>query len=94
MKASDVPSGQGMTGNIGSEFVAVYNSGDELIVLRNVCTHRQCQTEWSADDNQWQCPCHGSIYTAEGQVVRGPAREPLDRLSATVEDDEIKLAEG
>jgi cytochrome b6-f complex iron-sulfur subunit len=42
-----------------------------------VCTHLGCVVPWSAAANKFQCPCHGSQYSPEGAVVRGPAPLPL-----------------
>lgn len=91
MKASDIPQGQGVTGEIGGRHVAVYNSGDQLTVLDNVCTHMGCQTEWNAFDQTWDCPCHGSRYKKDGTVMRGPAMGPLPSLGFRVEDDGIVI---
>jgi cytochrome b6-f complex iron-sulfur subunit len=42
-----------------------------------VCTHLGCVVPWSAPNNKFMCPCHGSQYAPTGAVVRGPAPLPL-----------------
>ncbi|WP_421654342.1 Rieske 2Fe-2S domain-containing protein [Leptothermofonsia sp. ETS-13] len=37
------------------------------------CTHLGCTFPWNAVDQQFQCPCHGSLYASDGTVIRGPA---------------------
>eukprot|EP00593_Proboscia_inermis_P000219 CAMPEP_0171293392 /NCGR_PEP_ID=MMETSP0816-20121228/1614_1 /TAXON_ID=420281 /ORGANISM="Proboscia inermis, Strain CCAP1064/1" /LENGTH=211 /DNA_ID=CAMNT_0011764189 /DNA_START=36 /DNA_END=668 /DNA_ORIENTATION=- len=54
--------------------------------LNAVCTHLGCVVPWSAPNNKFMCPCHGSQYSATGAVVRGPA--PLPLALAHCETDE------
>jgi Rieske Fe-S protein len=91
MKAEDVPAGKGVTGEIGDRKVAVFNSGDALIVLENICKHMGCQTDWNDQEQVWDCPCHGSRYGGDGSVVRGPTTEPLTPLAYHLADGEIAL---
>lgn len=35
-----------------------------------ICTHEGCLTE--IRNNRFECPCHGSIFSNDGSVVRGP----------------------
>jgi len=51
-------------------------SGFSAISL--VCTHLGCTVESKADG--FACPCHGSLYAKDGNVVRGPAPKPLRAL--------------
>lgn len=49
----------------------------ETYGLNAVCTHLGCVVPWSAANNKFMCPCHGSQYAPDGHVVRGPAPLPL-----------------
>ena len=51
-------------------------SGFKAISL--VCTHLGCTVEQNADG--FSCPCHGSLYSGDGSVLRGPAQKPLPTL--------------
>ena len=62
----------------------------EMGIVNN-CTHLGCTFPWNPVDHQFQCPCHGSRYTSEGVVVRGPAALPLKIVHVTVKDDAIWL---
>lgn len=91
MKLSEIPIGSGKAGAIGGTSVAVYNDNGTPVVLDNTCAHAACETEWNDTDKTWDCPCHGSRFTAQGQVVNGPAATPLPTLNAKVQGDEIQL---
>lgn len=58
----------------------------------NNCTHLGCTFPWNPNDNQFQCPCHGSRYDPEGKVVRGPAPLPLQLVRVNVVGDYIRIA--
>ena len=52
--------------------------------LSLVCTHLGCTVEQKTDG--FTCPCHGSRYTKDGKVIRGPAEKPLRILRVEVTD--------
>ncbi|MEB3289437.1 MAG: cytochrome b6-f complex iron-sulfur subunit [Leptolyngbya sp.] len=55
------------------------------------CTHLGCTFPWNPLDQQFQCPCHGSRYSPDGTVVRGPADRPLKLTLVEVRDNAIWL---
>ncbi len=42
-----------------------------------ICTHLGCTPR--LDGNEFACPCHGSRFTRDGQVLAAPATRALDR---------------
>lgn len=56
-----------------------------------VCTHLGCVVPWSAATNKFQCPCHGSQYSPEGAVVRGPAPLPLALAHCDTDEESGKI---
>lgn len=56
------------------------------------CTHLGCTFPWNPNDNQFQCPCHGSRYDSEGRVIRGPAPLPLKLVGVNLEGEYIRIS--
>jgi Rieske Fe-S protein len=76
----DVRAGEGAVIRRGLRKIAVYRRpSGELVQLSATCPHLGCIVEWNASEKSWDCPCHGSRFTAEGRVVNGPALSDLSR---------------
>lgn len=56
-----------------------------LAACSAVCTHQGCEVGYDDGAKQWACPCHGSRYSLDGQVVQGPAIDPLEQFKAALE---------
>lgn len=74
----EVQRGQGAIMRHGLSKVAVYRDDNGVIHKRSaVCPHLGCVVAWNACEKTWDCPCHGSKYSAEGRVYQGPANTDL-----------------
>jgi cytochrome b6-f complex iron-sulfur subunit len=56
-----------------------------VFALSAVCTHLGCITRFLSDQNIIACPCHGSRFDLEGNVVEGPAPRPLPWLQVATD---------
>ncbi|HYY44565.1 MAG TPA: Rieske 2Fe-2S domain-containing protein, partial [Actinomycetota bacterium] len=75
----ELPSGGGAVFEVNGEKVAVSRREDgTLQAVSAVCTHLGCIVSWNDAERSWDCPCHGSRFSAEGGVLQGPAVEPLE----------------
>jgi cytochrome b6-f complex iron-sulfur subunit len=57
--------------DIGHQRAVVRTGDSTFIALSEICTHEQCDT--AVTNNRFECPCHGSIFAADGSVIRGPS---------------------
>jgi cytochrome b6-f complex iron-sulfur subunit len=64
------------------------------LAIYKVCTHLGCICEWSEDRGRFVCPCHGSEFTREGDLVGGPAPRGLDRMIIRAYDASGRLVAG
>lgn len=59
-----------------------------------LCTHTGCEVKWRGAENDYFCPCHEAIFSADGEVVAGPAPRPLRTVPATVEGETVLVGTG
>ncbi|MBW3667158.1 MAG: FAD-dependent oxidoreductase [Actinobacteria bacterium] len=65
----------------GSGTVAAYRApSGEIQAVSATCTHLGCTVHWNDAENSWDCQCHGSRFGRDGQVLSGPAAEPLETV--------------
>jgi len=74
----EVPAGSGRIVRLDGKRVAAFRSSDgELKCCSAVCPHMGCIVHFNEAERSWDCPCHGSRFTAEGKLMAGPAESPL-----------------
>ncbi len=42
-------------------------------IIHNLCPHLKCKLVFNESEKTWDCPCHGSRFTMDGDVLEGPA---------------------
>ena len=67
----------------------IKHAADRATVFSSICTHLGCRVDWQVDWQKFVCPCHGSVFSADGKVVSGPAPRPLDTLVHKIEGGEL-----
>lgn len=78
-RVEDIAAGEGGLITQGDETLAVWrDDAGELHAVCAACTHQGCEVTWNTADRTWDCPCHGSVFAADGSVIHGPAVKPLE----------------
>ncbi|HEY9723350.1 MAG TPA: ubiquinol-cytochrome c reductase iron-sulfur subunit [Oscillatoriaceae cyanobacterium] len=77
-----------MKENVQATIFAWVENG-KPVAMTNVCTHLGCPVAWTPNDSEFHCPCHGSIFDKEGNVVHGPAPKSLPRFDTKVENGDL-----
>jgi glycine/D-amino acid oxidase-like deaminating enzyme/nitrite reductase/ring-hydroxylating ferredoxin subunit len=78
--ATELAPGEGDIARLDGEKVAAFRDDDgTLHAVSPVCTHLGCQLNWNSGDRSWDCPCHGSRFSPDGEILHGPAVSPLER---------------
>jgi menaquinol-cytochrome c reductase iron-sulfur subunit len=73
---------------------AVYlrREGDQVVCFNAICPHAGCFVGYAADRKVFQCPCHTSSFTLDGErIMPSPSPRNMDELK--VEADKLKSGE-
>lgn len=71
--------------------VAVYKDDENKVFrMSAMCPHLQGVVCWNDSEKSWDCPIHGSRFSADGVCVMGPAKAGLTPMN---EDSESRQSE-
>ncbi len=65
----------------------VFRDAQGLYAISSVCTHLGCIAGRDSETGRFMCPCHGSVFQADGAVAAGPAPSGLHWKAMTVAPD-------
>ena len=78
----DLKNGEGKIVKLAGKKLATHRDDKGNVTLCSpVCTHLGCIVRWNDADRSWDCPCHGSRFAPNGEVMGGPAENPLEKLN-------------
>lgn len=62
--------------------LALYKDEEgQIHAVNSACTHIKCIVGWNEAEKSWDCPCHGSRFSFDGEMLTGPARKDLEQIS-------------
>ncbi len=73
---------------LADEKIYVFRDHEKgFAVASAVCTHLGCTVKFFDSDDRFHCPCHGSVFDANGKVEHGPAPRALNWFEVTLTHD-------
>jgi glycine/D-amino acid oxidase-like deaminating enzyme/nitrite reductase/ring-hydroxylating ferredoxin subunit len=71
----------GVVKHDGQQVAVSRDAAGKVTAVSAICTHMGCVVAWNPVERTWDCACHGSRFTARGEVLTGPAVAPLEAVS-------------
>jgi cytochrome b6-f complex iron-sulfur subunit len=89
---SELPLGATKDVMVGVTPAIIINSRDRgFLAFSRVCTHLGCLVRFDPERQVFICPCHGSTFDLDGNVISGPPPKPLPKISVRVEGNNLVI---
>ena len=76
---SDLANGEARVVKYEGKSIALYKDDNgDIHAVSPVCPHAKCSVGWNSAEKSWDCPCHGSRFDVNGEVLTGPSKAPLE----------------
>ncbi len=80
-EVGELAAGEAKIVHYNGDTIALFKDEDHnLHAVNPACTHIKCTVAWNEAERSWDCPCHGSRFTIDGEMLTGPARKDLQRM--------------
>ncbi|SDB90491.1 Glycine/D-amino acid oxidase [Pelagirhabdus alkalitolerans] len=77
----DLENNEGMVIRENGKRIGVYrDQNGNLGKLDTTCPHMKCEVNWNKVEKSWDCPCHGSRFSIDGEMLNGPAKTNLKKI--------------
>jgi len=63
----------------GSKKAVYRDEKNNFHICSPYCKHLHCQLKFNKNSHTWDCPCHGSRYDIDGNIISSPTVEKLDK---------------
>lgn len=67
---------------------------DTIYAVDSFCPHQGCSVAWENSASGFICPCHGSAFAADGSLTNGPATDPLETFTTSIDGDDVTVQPG
>jgi len=69
---------------VESGVIVARDFGNAFHAVSVTCTHAGCDVTYESQQNEFYCPCHGSLFNSSGDVLQGPATTSLQKFNVDV----------
>lgn len=66
-------------------------SEKDFVVYSRSCTDLGCPVNYDKGSECFFCPCHGGIFSRDGETMAGPPRFPLYRYQTRIIDGHLEI---
>jgi menaquinol-cytochrome c reductase iron-sulfur subunit len=78
--------------SVGEQSVFVWRPTENAIVVYSrSCTDLGCPLEYQAGSGCFICPCHGGIFSQEGDRLAGPPKSPMHRYAHRIRSELLEI---
>ncbi|MEZ0260422.1 MAG: FAD-dependent oxidoreductase [Alphaproteobacteria bacterium] len=89
----EIAPGEGAIMRHGMSKMAVHRDAQGVLhKCSAVCPHLGGIVQWNSGEKSWDCPCHGSRFDADGNVLNGPSLKPLAKIDDVAIEDSTQPA--
>jgi nitrite reductase/ring-hydroxylating ferredoxin subunit len=78
----------------GKPVLVMRGEGDQVRAVSLKCTHLGCTVGWNEAERTLDCPCHGSRFKEDGEVMKGPAKKALTGYPVQFDGTTIRFTPG
>ncbi len=89
---SEIPVGGAKTVRHKGKPYVVVRQATKVYAVNAACTHLACIVYWDRSIKQLACPCHAAFFDLNGNVISGPAPNPLPTAEVKVAGDQIVIS--
>lgn len=75
----------------GDKYGAYKDDEGKLHIVDITCTHVGCELKWNDAEKSWDCACHGSRFTYDGEILEGPATHKLNHYKEGTNKIDLNL---
>lgn len=78
---ADLAPGEARVVKFEGHRIALYkDDAGNLHAVNPVCPHARCSVAWNSAERSWDCPCHGSRFSYDGELLTGPSKQDLEKI--------------